>query len=113
VLELHIRKLGGDLVGRVHVAERGREDDVAAGAGEALDGAFGIGAFRHAFQIGGFDLVAELFLRREAALIVLIGPAEIADRADIDETGLHLGRLGLRGHAEAATAASKSFVVYA
>jgi hypothetical protein len=90
VLELHIREILGDLVGRVHVAEGRCEDDVAAGAREALDGALGIGAFRHAFEVSGFDLVAEFFFRIQAALIVLIGPAEIAHRADIDETGLDL-----------------------
>jgi hypothetical protein len=72
MLELHIREILGDLVGRVHVAEGRCEDDVAAGAGEALDGALGIGAFRHAFQISGFDLVAELFFSNKG------GP----DRAD-------------------------------
>jgi hypothetical protein len=63
MLELHLRNFLGNLVGRVHVAERGGEDDVAAGAGEALDGALGVGAFRHAFEVSCFDLVAEVFLR--------------------------------------------------
>ena len=90
MLELDVGKLGRDLVRRIHVAERGGEDDVAARTCEALQCALGIGAFRHAFQIGGLDGVAERFLDLEPALVVLIRPAEIADRADIDETRLGL-----------------------
>ena len=41
-------------------------------------------------EIGGLDLVAEFLLDLQAALVVLIGPAEVADRADIDEAGLEL-----------------------
>ena len=42
VLELHVRELPGDLVGGIHEAEGRGEDDVAAGAGKALDRALGI-----------------------------------------------------------------------
>ena len=101
VLELHVRKLGGNLQRRLHEAEGGREDDVAAVTGEALDGALGVG-FRNVLDIGCLDLVAQFLLDREAALIVLVGPAEVADRADIDPAGLGLG-LGVgtgRRHAQ-------------
>ena len=93
MLELHVGEFLRHGVGRVHVAERGREDDVAAGAGEALERALGVGAFRHAFEIGEFDLLlaAQVLLRFEGALMMLIRPAEVADRADIDEAGLDLG----------------------
>ena len=52
VLELDVRVLLGDLQGRLHEAERGREDQAVAGAGELLDGALGIG-LRHALDEGG------------------------------------------------------------
>ena len=89
MLELNVRELAGDLVGRIHVAEGGGEDDVAAGTGEALDGALGVGAFRHAFEIGQLNIfLAEILLHLERALMVLVRPAEIADRPHIDVAGL-------------------------
>ena len=63
--------------------------EAVAGAGELLDGALGIG-LRHALDIGRLDLVAEGLLDRLAALVVLVAPAEIADRPDIDEADLEL-----------------------
>jgi hypothetical protein len=39
-------------------------------------------------QIGGLDPVAERFDERLATEFMLIGPAEIADRPDIDESDL-------------------------
>jgi hypothetical protein len=50
----------GDLHGRIHEAERGGEDERAAGAGHALDRALGIRAFRHVFEDRRLDLVAQL-----------------------------------------------------
>src|SRR5690606_14432694 len=102
MLELHVRELAGDIIGRIHETEGRREDDVAAGAGEPLQSPLCIGAFRNVLQIGGLDLVAIFGLHRQPSLIVLIGPAEIADRTDIDETCLGLGlrrpeRQGQRG----------------
>ena len=45
------------------------------------------------------DLVSERLHHRLAADVVLIGPAEIADRADIDEADLELvGGRGVEGH---------------
>ena len=60
-------------------------------ARQALDGALGVRAFRHVFEEGGLDLVAEFLLDLLAAQVVLLGPAAIADLgADIDEAGLDL-----------------------
>ena len=56
-------------------------------------GALGIG-FRHALHEGRLDLVAEGFLDRLAALVVLVAPAVVADRADIDEADFELLLLG-------------------
>ena len=52
--------------------------------------ALGIGPFGDVFEIGGLDLVAEVLDQRLAADLVLVGPAEIADRAEIDEADLEL-----------------------
>ncbi len=51
--------------------------------------ALGVGAFGHGFLIDRLDLVAEMLFDGEPALVVLVGPAAIADRADIDEADLH------------------------
>ena len=59
------------------------------GAVELLDGALGIG-LRHALHMGRLDLVAVRLLDRLAALVVLIAPAMVADRAHIDEADLEL-----------------------
>ena len=67
MLELHVGKLRGDRDGRVHEAERRREDDGAAGPGQALDGALGVRAFRHVLEERRLDLVAELLVDLLAA----------------------------------------------
>ena len=48
----------------------------------------GIRAFWHVFHVAGFDLVTELLDHRLAALLVLVGPAVVANRADINEANL-------------------------
>ena len=85
---MHIGMPFGHLQRRLHVAERRGEDQLVAGARELLDRALGVRAFADVFEIGGFDLVAEFLEHREAGQIVLVGPAEIADRAEIDEADL-------------------------
>src|SRR5690606_21598040 len=49
----------------------------------------------------GGDTVAKMLLEGEPALIVLIAPAEVADRADIDEADVERLVLGRGGSAEA------------
>jgi hypothetical protein len=90
VLEMHVRIFLGDLQRRLHVAERGREDQLVAGARQLLDRAFGVRAFADILEERGFDLVAEFLEHGEAPEVVLVGPAEIADRAEIDESDLEL-----------------------
>ena len=91
-----------DLQRRIHVAERGREDQLVAGAGQLFDRTLGVRAFADVFEIGGFDLVAEFLDDRLAADLVLIGPAEIADRSEINEPDLELVRSGRRRKSDAA-----------
>ena len=55
--------------------------------------------------IGGLDLVAERLLDVLPALVVLVGIAEVADRADIDPAGLEL--VGLRRAACRTTSAAR------
>ncbi|MGY4462318.1 hypothetical protein ACVWYI_006278 [Bradyrhizobium sp. LB13.1] len=90
VLEMHVRVFLRDLQRRIHIAERRREDQLVAGADELLDGPLGVGTFRHVFQIGGLNLVAELLHQRLACQLMLIGPAEVSDRTQIDEADLQL-----------------------
>ena len=100
VLELHVREVPGHLDGRLHVAERGGEDDSGPLADEAGDRAFGVGAFGHVLDVDGLDPVAERFLDREPPLIVLVGPAVVADRADVDESDHQLVGAGDGGDGE-------------
>jgi hypothetical protein len=53
-------------------------------------GAFGVGALGDVLKIGRLDLIAERLFHRLAADIVLITPAEIADRPDVDESDFQL-----------------------
>ncbi len=98
VFELHIRKLLGDLDRRVHVAKGRGEDDIAAFTGETLDRALCIRTFRHTFKICGFQLVAEMLFRIKTALVVLIGPTEVANWSNVDKAGFDVcsvcGRAG-------------------
>ncbi|MGY4350003.1 hypothetical protein ACVWXM_006496 [Bradyrhizobium sp. GM7.3] len=87
---MHVRVFLRDLQRRIHVAERGGEDQLVAGADELLDRAFGVGALRHVFEKGGLDLVAELLHQRLACQLMLIGPAEVTDRAEIDKSDFQL-----------------------
>ena len=53
----------------------------------------GVGALGHVFHEGGLDLLAKLLFQMLAAHLVLIGPAMVADRADVHETDLQrIGR---------------------
>jgi hypothetical protein len=59
-------------------------------ARQLLDRALRIRAFTDVLQIGGLDLVAERLHHRLAADLVLVGPAEVADRSEIDESDFQL-----------------------
>lgn len=94
MLELYLRELRGNLDGRIHEAERGGEDQRAAGPGKALDGALGVRAFRHVFEIGRLDLVAEFLLDLLTSEIVRLRITAVGVRADIDKADLGRRRFG-------------------
>ena len=85
MFEGHLGKLLGDFQGRVHVAERRGEDQVVLVLGHVADHPLGVGAFGDVLHIVGGDLVAEFFGQRLAPLFMLIRPAVVADRTDVDE----------------------------
>ena len=90
VLEEHVRIFVRHLQRRVHEAERGGEDELVAGAGELLDRALGVGALGDVLEEGRLDLVAERLLHRLASDVMLVAPAKVADRPDIDEADFQL-----------------------
>src|SRR5690606_29803903 len=79
-----------------HVAERGGEDHVVALAGEAIEDRLRLGTLWHALEIGRLDAVTQRGLELEAAVVVLLGPAGVTDRADVDERGLDRLAVGAR-----------------
>lgn len=89
----------GDLDHLVHVAEGGGEDDLVALLRHVAEDAFGVGRFRHVLDEAGLHLAARLGFDRLAADVVGIGPAVVAGRADVYETGLE--RVGGVGAGEA------------
>ena len=88
----------------VHVAERRGEDQFVTAIGEVIHDALGVRTFGHVLDEGRLDLIAEMLGGGEAGLVVLVGPAEIADRAEVDEADLHricgLGPANQARHAE-------------
>ena len=91
VLELHVGIARRHLDGRVHEPERGGEDEAAAGRGQLVDDALGVRPLGDVLDEVGLDLVAELLLDRLQPLVVLVAPAVVADRPDVDEADLGLG----------------------
>src|SRR5580692_134126 len=95
VFEEHVRVFVRHLYRRVHEAERGGEDELVAGPCQLLDRAFGVGALGNVLEISGLDLAGERLFHGLAADVVLVTPAEIADRSRIDETDFQLfGSIG-------------------
>ncbi len=103
VLEGDLGELLGDLQRGVHVAEGGGEDKVIVALGHVADNPLGIGTLRHVLDEAGLHLVAQLLFHVLATLLMLVGPAMVADRADIDEADLQRigGRSGGRGESGA------------
>ncbi len=97
VLEMHVGIFFGDFQRRLHIAERGGEDQLVTGARQLLDRTLGVRAFADVFEVGSLNLVAKFLDHGLAAEVVLIGPTEVADRAEIDEADLELvGRGGAK-----------------
>ena len=85
MLKSRVRERLGNLHRRIHVAERCREHEIKAIGGELPYDALGFGAFRHALDIFGLNLVAQGLLHLQTTEIVLVGPAGISNRADVDK----------------------------
>ena len=81
---------------RVHEAERGGEDQAAAGARQALDHALGVGTFLDVLDIVlASTLSPSSFCHVLTADVVLLAEAAVIVRAGIDPARLQLaGRLG-------------------
>ena len=88
VFELHVRKLRGHVDCRVHVPKRGREDQIGPLKRHLRHCTFRISPFRHTLLVHGLDLVAEVFLDSQTAFVVLVSPAPVTDRPDVDEPDL-------------------------
>ena len=93
------------------IGKASREDQPVAGADQLRHNAVEIRR-RHGFHRGGIDAVAQHFSHAAAPLVVHMGPAEIADRADQDdahiEARLRLGLLaGQRGASKTGRASHK------
>ena len=98
MFELHAGQVGRGAQRRFEVAEAGGEDQLRALRGKVAHHALGVGPFGHRLDEARRDLVAQRTLHRLARLIVLIRPAGLADRADVDEADLQ-GRGGVAGRA--------------
>ena len=70
------------------------------GAREAVNGAFGVGAFGDVFHEGDFDALAEPVFNGAAAEVVLEGPAGFADGRDINKADAQIGGGNGRGEGE-------------
>ena len=99
VQEGDVGELAGDALDVVHVAEAGGEHDLAAAGGELADHALGVGALGDVLDVARLDPASERLLELLAALVVLVGPAGVADRADVDKADLR-GVGGLRGEGQ-------------
>ncbi len=88
VLEGDVRELRRDLDRRVHVAERRREHELAPAGREFPDHALGVRAFGHVLHELRRHLGAQRLFHRLAALVVLVGPAGVADGTHVDEADL-------------------------
>ena len=94
-LELDVGKVFGDLQRRLHVAEARREDELVALSRQVANYAFGIGAFGHVLDVGCLDLAAQRNFHCLTALVVLMDPAGVRQRCDVDEGDLQ--RIARRG----------------
>jgi hypothetical protein len=102
VLEDRVRKLSGNPLDVVHVAEAGTVDQLVAAARELAEHPLRIRSLRHGLDELRLHLAVQRFLHLPAAEVVLKGPAGLADRADVDEADLQrLGALALRARRQA------------
>jgi hypothetical protein len=95
VLEARLRELGGDAQRRLEVAEaRGEDEPRPLLSDEVAHDALGVRPFRDAFDRDRLDARAERALELAPAELVLVRPAGLADRRDVDEADDERRRLG-------------------
>ena len=86
VLEAHIWVLRGDFKHRIHVSERGSDDQVVTIACEFVEHGGGFCTFRNEFESS--DLDAELLFHVGNALVVHVAPTQVARCGDVHHCGL-------------------------
>ena len=101
MLKFHVREFLCDIDRWIHVAKRRCENQIGALQGHLCHHTLGVCALWDAFNENGFDFIAELRFDSEAAFVVLIGPAAVADGANIDKADFgFVFSEGTCGHAE-------------
>ncbi len=88
MLEFDVGILLGDFERLIHVAERGREDQLVALRGQVFDDGRRALVFGDVLDIVGDHFPFEMVDHGLAAFFMRPGPAEIADRAEIDVADL-------------------------
>ena len=86
MLKLHFWELTRNLQGWVHVTKGRGEDQLVTGASQTLNRALSIRTFWHALNVGGFNFVAKVLFNRLTTLIVLVRPAMVRNRTNVNET---------------------------
>ena len=86
--ELDLGKLRRHPQRRLQIAKAGGHDQAAAITRQIAHHALAVCPFGHGFDIAALDLPAQRLVHRLAAQFMLVGPARLANRADVDETGL-------------------------
>jgi len=90
VIEFNFGEHFGHFKRGIHIAKGGGENEVMATLGQIPDHTFSFRAFGHTVDKFGFDLVAKVLFQFKSALVVLVGPAGITNRADINKANFEL-----------------------
>ena len=85
VFEFHVREVRGDVDGRVHEAERGGKDDVRTAESHLRDSALCVRAFWDVLLVNEVYRVAEVVNHFHSGVVVVLCPAAVIDRADVDK----------------------------
>src|ERR1700745_3228636 len=85
MLKVHGRVLLRHLERLLHVAKRRGENQLMTGSGKLLECALGGGRFRHVLKVSRFDPVPQCSHHLLTADVVLKGPTQVADGAEIDK----------------------------
>ena len=86
MLELNVRELLGNLKNRVHVAERGRKDELVALLREVAKHAFAVSSGGNVLYRRELYFVAIYLFERDTGEVVLTRPAFLTRRTHIDES---------------------------